>query len=199
MTKKRHTLEIVGDILSLAVKGIRKTKLMRASNISFELLRKYTDMLASWKLIELKDNRIYLTPKGYTVLRLIKKLEELKNEEIITSTELERLLPIKITDDEVYPREMSGIEKILSTLKENGIQYKEVDGIIYVHDLEICEEEKCKGNKIFPRARRLMIGKKFSILVDSGQVKIIYNVDLSNLLWDMLKEGRLSSRTTNTI
>lgn len=190
--KKRDTLKIIGDMLSLSIKGIRKTNLMRASNISFELLKKYTDMLSEWNLIDVEDSGVYLTPKGYLVLKLIKKLEELDNEKLTIVKELERLLPVEITKEkDLPPVEKTDIERVKSLLGENGIQYREEEGAIYVDDLEICEEQKCRGEKVFFNGRRLLIGRKFSVLVESGRVRVVYNEDLPNLLWEKLRNKLL--------
>lgn len=75
---RRTRLEIVSDILELALRGTRKTHIMYRSNLSFEQLEKYLALLLSKSLLELKvtdSGKLYQTSrKGEELLREIDKI-----------------------------------------------------------------------------------------------------------------------------
>ncbi len=76
--RRRTRLEIVSDILELALRGTRKTHIMYRSNLSFEQLEKYLELLLSKSLLELKvgeAGKMYQTSrKGEELLREITKI-----------------------------------------------------------------------------------------------------------------------------
>ncbi len=76
--RRRTRLEIVSDILELALRGTRKTHIMYRSNLSFEQLEKYLDLLLAKALLEVKVNdvgKVYQTTrKGEELLREIDKI-----------------------------------------------------------------------------------------------------------------------------
>ena len=50
--KRRNSLEIVAEILRIAERGARKTRVVYGANINFKLLEKYLDLLNKAGLIE---------------------------------------------------------------------------------------------------------------------------------------------------
>ncbi len=76
--RRRTRLEIVSDILDLAMRGTRKTHIMYRSNLSFEQLEKYLELLLTRGLLEMKvgdSGKLYQTSrKGEELLREIDKI-----------------------------------------------------------------------------------------------------------------------------
>ena len=50
--RRRTSMEIVADILRIAKKGARKTRVVYGANLNFKLLEKYLDVLNKSSLIE---------------------------------------------------------------------------------------------------------------------------------------------------
>jgi predicted transcriptional regulator len=73
---KRGKIEIVGRILSLCLKGKRKTHILYQANLSFTQVEKYINELQLRKLIKLEGEEYFTTEKGEQVLDLVKELTE---------------------------------------------------------------------------------------------------------------------------
>jgi predicted transcriptional regulator len=82
-TKRRYRskIQIAADILEVAKYGSRKTKIMYMSNLSFDLLEKYLDLLVNFGLLEVKirgqQEKTYVaTEKGKWFLDDFRELQE---------------------------------------------------------------------------------------------------------------------------
>ena len=62
MVERRGRTDIIADILSATLDGIRKTQLMYRANLSFRRREKYTEDLIRLGLIDIKSN----SPVTYT-------------------------------------------------------------------------------------------------------------------------------------
>ena len=74
----RSRIQIAADILEIARNGSRKTKIMYLGNLSFDLLRRYLDMLATHGLIEFRnpENSYVATDKGRRFLEEYHELQK---------------------------------------------------------------------------------------------------------------------------
>jgi len=74
-SKYRNKLQIIADILLVAGKGAKKTRIMYQANLSYDLLKRYlTEVLEAGLISINKDERSYIiTQKGEVFL---KKYEE---------------------------------------------------------------------------------------------------------------------------
>jgi predicted transcriptional regulator len=74
----RSRIQIAADILEIAENGCRKTKIMYLGNLSFDLLRRYLDMLATHDLIEHRSsqNSYVATDKGKRFLEEYHELQK---------------------------------------------------------------------------------------------------------------------------
>jgi predicted transcriptional regulator len=74
----RTRIEIAADILEIARDGCRKTKIMYLGNLSFDVLRRYLDMLATHGLIEFRNpqNSYVATDKGRRFLEEYHELQK---------------------------------------------------------------------------------------------------------------------------
>ncbi|MCH4816299.1 MAG: winged helix-turn-helix domain-containing protein [Saccharolobus sp.] len=85
MSRKRNRMEIIASILEECKGGIKKTRLMYKTNLSYRLFCKYTGLLEKKGLITFVNNEYKLTAKGYEQLNrvmeyinLLKKLKEIR-------------------------------------------------------------------------------------------------------------------------
>ena len=79
MRTKRNQLEIITDILDLVEKGdTAKSALMRRANLSFTILKKYTEYLISKGYLEETENGYRITPEGQRVLEKLRMVRELE-------------------------------------------------------------------------------------------------------------------------
>jgi len=74
-SKYRSKLQIIADILVIAGKGAKKTKIMYQANLSYNLLKRYlAETLEAGLIVVDKDEKLYIiTQKGEVFL---KKYEE---------------------------------------------------------------------------------------------------------------------------
>jgi len=68
LAKYRDRLEIIVDILNVASKGAKKTKIMYFANLSHKLLEKYLDEAVGLGFIYSDDDSYEVTKKGRTFL-----------------------------------------------------------------------------------------------------------------------------------
>ena len=69
MTKYRNQLCIIAAILEAANSGSKRTRIMFSANLSFKLLEKYLDLVASLGLVETDGSIYLLTERGHEFLR----------------------------------------------------------------------------------------------------------------------------------
>jgi len=72
--RRRHRLDIFVEVLRLAEKGAKMTRLVYQTNSNFTVMRDYLQILVERGFIESIDGHIYTTDKGF---EFIDKYEEL--------------------------------------------------------------------------------------------------------------------------
>jgi len=80
-SQRRSNIEIVADILRIAKKGSRKTRIVYGANLNFKMLSEYMDKLERAGLIKhSEDNRgmIHTTEKGKEYLEWFRGLREFR-------------------------------------------------------------------------------------------------------------------------
>lgn len=75
LKKNRDQLSIIGAILEVTISGSSKTKIMKKSNLSFTLLKKYLIIVINSGLVTFNDNFYSLTPRGRFYLNEYRNLE----------------------------------------------------------------------------------------------------------------------------
>jgi len=68
MAKYRGRLEIIVDILNVASKGAKKTRIMYVANLSYKLLKKYLEETVELGFIYFNNQCYEVTEKGRTFL-----------------------------------------------------------------------------------------------------------------------------------
>lgn len=68
MAKYRGRLEIIVDVLNVATKGAKKTKIMYIANLSYRLLEKYLEETVELGFMCFNNNCYEVTEKGRTFL-----------------------------------------------------------------------------------------------------------------------------------
>ena len=79
--KRRNNMDIVAEILRIAMKGSKKTHLVYGANINFKLLHEYLDELEKTGLIENhveKGGLIETTEKGIKYLNYYEGLKQFR-------------------------------------------------------------------------------------------------------------------------
>jgi predicted transcriptional regulator len=77
--RKRLRTEIIMNVLEASSSGIKKTRLMYATNLSYQLLVKYTKMLVDAGFLIYEGDLYYLTEKGSRLLTKLKHYGELRS------------------------------------------------------------------------------------------------------------------------
>ncbi len=85
MNRRRGRLEVINEILSIARKPTTKTRICKKANMSFEMGKKYLDLLLENDLIEfessrnddLKEGYYSTTDYGFEFLRNFNQIERL--------------------------------------------------------------------------------------------------------------------------
>jgi predicted transcriptional regulator len=88
--KYRHKLEIIRDMLSVALKKTRKTKIMYQTNLSYSLMEKYLRDLLEAGLMECDGDSCYsVTEKGKEFLQMftgyLERCERIREEVDVTA------------------------------------------------------------------------------------------------------------------
>ena len=81
--ERRSTLEIFAEILTIAGKGARKTRIVYGANLNFKMLGEYLEKLEKADLIKnTNDNKgiIQTTPKGKEYLDQFSTLKQFSPE-----------------------------------------------------------------------------------------------------------------------
>ena len=77
-TSRRSSLEIVSEILRIARKGSRKTRIVYGANLNFKMLTEYLIKLEEAGLVKLHENgEIETTAKGKEYLEQFRNLKNL--------------------------------------------------------------------------------------------------------------------------
>ena len=64
MGKYRNRIEIIADILNVALVSVNKTKIMYVANLSYRLLEKYLHEIIELDFITFRNNSYEVTEKG---------------------------------------------------------------------------------------------------------------------------------------
>lgn len=94
----RSRIQIAADILEIAKTGSRKTKIMYLGNLSFDLLRKYLDLLVNFDLLEVRggsEKSYVATAKGQRFLEDYRELQKYSEMAESKKRVLETTLEIK--------------------------------------------------------------------------------------------------------
>lgn len=67
---KRRRVDILADVLHVAVKGVKKTRIMNDANLSHSLLEKYLKDTVGIGLLRLNDGSYQTTEKGQKFLEM---------------------------------------------------------------------------------------------------------------------------------
>jgi len=74
--KRRSSIQIIGEILSLCQKPAKRTRIVYGTNINFQLLQNYLDLLMGQGLIqENADGTFVTTEKGSGALNQIQNIQ----------------------------------------------------------------------------------------------------------------------------
>ena len=76
---KRQTYDLAGEMLFLALSGVKKTNFIHRCNLSFEIRDKYVKLLLGNGLLEKNGDYFHTTEKGINFLKIYQKLECLWN------------------------------------------------------------------------------------------------------------------------
>ena len=70
---RRHKLDVIFEILSLAQGGVRRTRLVYLTNINFSMLKRYLNVLFRMGLIKDQGKVLVTTPRG---VRFVEEYDE---------------------------------------------------------------------------------------------------------------------------
>ncbi len=91
--KKRNRYELLADLLKSSKGGARKTSLMYAANLSFDLLNKYLALLAENGFIEKKDGFIFPSRRGAAYLRRFSRYQRARVAMLEAEERVHSILP----------------------------------------------------------------------------------------------------------
>jgi predicted transcriptional regulator len=82
MGRRRGEVQILIDILTLSLKGVKATHLMYKSNLSYSTLRKYLSAALKQNLVKKVCNDdgsvvYYITDKGKLILERLKEINQI--------------------------------------------------------------------------------------------------------------------------
>jgi len=80
LSQRRNSLEIIAEILRIARRGAKKTRIVYGANLNFKMLREYLRKLEGAGLITISKEEGYLirtTKKGHEFLQHFYGLKEL--------------------------------------------------------------------------------------------------------------------------
>ena len=72
---RRNDLDIQADLLNIASRGAKKTRLVYGANLNFKIIKRYLKILDKAGFLEEKDGVFYTTVKGQM---FVTQFEELK-------------------------------------------------------------------------------------------------------------------------
>ena len=73
---RRHKLDVIFEVLSLAQDGVKRTRLVNLTNINFSMLGRYLSVLFRMGLIEDKGRMLVTTPRG---VRFVEEYDEFRS------------------------------------------------------------------------------------------------------------------------
>jgi len=73
---RRHKLDVIFEVLSLAQDGVKRTRLVYLTNINFSMLGRYLNVLFRMGLIVDKGKMLVTTPRG---VRFVEKYDEFRS------------------------------------------------------------------------------------------------------------------------
>lgn len=76
---KRQSYDLAGEMLYLALSGVKKTNFIYSCNLSFKICEKYIKILLGNGLLEKKGDCFLTTSKGIKFLETYQKLENFWN------------------------------------------------------------------------------------------------------------------------
>jgi predicted transcriptional regulator len=71
---RRSRIDIIIDVLEVAIMGINKTSVVYKSNLNFKVAHKYLELLQKHGLVEKRENIYITTEKGNIFLKKAKEL-----------------------------------------------------------------------------------------------------------------------------
>ncbi|MDP2844668.1 MAG: winged helix-turn-helix domain-containing protein [Candidatus Methanoperedens sp.] len=71
---RRSRIDIIIDVLEVAIMGVNKTSVVYKSNLNFRLAEKYLELLQKHGLIENRENKYITTDKGRIFLQKAKEI-----------------------------------------------------------------------------------------------------------------------------
>jgi predicted transcriptional regulator len=77
---RRQKYDIIADILKIAAMGSKKTRLVYLSNLNFTILKEYLEILLKKELLEMSNDEIYTTFKGFFYLEKYEEIQSLLND-----------------------------------------------------------------------------------------------------------------------
>lgn len=76
ISRRRSSPEIVAEILKLAKKGARKTRIVYSANLNFKMLAEYLTRLEEAELVTLSSGLVTTTTKGKQYLEQFSNLRK---------------------------------------------------------------------------------------------------------------------------
>ena len=71
---RRSRIDIIIDVLEVAIMGVNKTSVVYRSNLNFKLAEKYLELLQKNGLVENRVNKYITTDKGKIFLQKAKEI-----------------------------------------------------------------------------------------------------------------------------
>ncbi len=71
---RRSRIDIIIDVLEVAIMGVNKTSVVYKSNLNFKLAEKYLELLQKQGMVENKEDKYITTEKGNIFLKKAKEL-----------------------------------------------------------------------------------------------------------------------------
>jgi len=71
---RRSRIDIIMDVLEVAIKGVNKTSVVYKSNLNFKVAQKYLELLQKHGMVENQGNIYTTTEKGNLFLKKAKEL-----------------------------------------------------------------------------------------------------------------------------
>ena len=71
---RRSRIDIIIDVLEVAIMGVNKTSVVYKSNLNFKLAEKYLELLQKQGMVENRGDKYITTQKGNIFLKKAKEL-----------------------------------------------------------------------------------------------------------------------------
>lgn len=71
---RRSRIDIIIDVLEVAIMGVNKTSVVYKSNLNFKLAEKYLELLQKQGMVENRGDKYITTEKGNVFLKKAKEL-----------------------------------------------------------------------------------------------------------------------------